>query len=192
MEKAKESDPQSLRTKLLIISEISVTHPKSRSDGRNLEFIELYNSQENIENLGGYTLSGEVDYTFPAGAFIQPGGYIVVAPSPSDIQVIYGLSRVYGGFANPISNNSGVIPLEQCSGRRCFWKRTTGPTVNGPRCRRMARVTLSILARPSYGEADPTCLGRQPIAGRIARSGGSGSGKHFCWPGYKRISGAHR
>lgn len=143
--------PSSRRTGL-IISEI-MYHPKNRPDGRNLEFIELYNSQENIENLGGYSLSGTVNYTFPSGAFIQPGSYLVVAPSPSDVQVVYGLPRVYGGFPSLLSNGAGTIRLKNSQGAVLLEVHYDSKGA-WPIAPDGAGHSL-VLARPSYGEGDP-------------------------------------
>src|SRR6266545_2629397 len=65
----------------LSFSEI-MFHPRDRADGKNLEFIELYNSNPFPEDIGGYRLSGDVAYTFPANTFIPGLGYVVVAPKP--------------------------------------------------------------------------------------------------------------
>ena len=51
--------PSSRRTGL-VISEI-MYHPLPRPDGKNLEFIELYNSEAIPADLSGYRLSGDVE-----------------------------------------------------------------------------------------------------------------------------------
>src|SRR5262245_26771140 len=55
--------PSSRRTGL-VISEI-MYHPPPRPDGRNPEFIELYNSEPSSADLSGYRLTGDVDFLFP-------------------------------------------------------------------------------------------------------------------------------
>src|SRR6185369_936702 len=71
----------SSRRSPLVVSEIMCA-PEARADLRNLEFIEIYNSQLWPEDIGGYRLSGEVDYTFPAGTVISAEGFLVVAKVP--------------------------------------------------------------------------------------------------------------
>ena len=61
----------------VVIHEI-MYHPAARADGKNLEFIEIYNSAPWAEDLSGYRLSGSVDYTFPAGTTIPAQGYLLV------------------------------------------------------------------------------------------------------------------
>jgi hypothetical protein len=43
------------------------------------EFLELYNPGNQVVAMDGYVLTGAVDFTFPAGASIAPGEYIVIA-----------------------------------------------------------------------------------------------------------------
>ncbi len=106
--------PSSRRTGL-IFSEI-MYHPTNRLDGKNLEFIELYNSNPYFEDIGAWRISGDVDYTFPAGTRIAANSFLVVAPSPEDVQTVYGISGVLGGFTNSLSNNSGLLRLRKKSG----------------------------------------------------------------------------
>lgn len=144
--------PSSRRTPL-VISEI-MYNPPPRSDARNLEFIELYNAGDITENLDGYSLRGDFEYTFPAGTFISPKTYLVLAPNPSDIKIIYGIDRVLGGSTSTnalgdngslrLHNRHGALLLEvdwQSAGQ---W----------PAAADGAGHSL-VLARPSYGEDDP-------------------------------------
>src|SRR5688572_11240453 len=79
--------PSSRRTGLAI-SEI-MYHPAPRGDGRQLEFIEIYNSQAISEDISGYRISGDVDYKFPEDTVVGAGAFLVVARSPVDIQAVY-------------------------------------------------------------------------------------------------------
>ncbi len=106
--------PSSRRTGL-VISEI-MYHPPDRPDGKNLEFIELYNSNPFPEEIGGYRLSGDIEFTFPTNTTIAGNGFIVVAPSPADIQSAHNITGVLGGFTNSLPNGSGTIRLRKRSG----------------------------------------------------------------------------
>src|SRR5207249_2502580 len=75
-------------------------HPTNRADGKILEFIELYNSNPFFEDLSGWRLTGEYDFTFPSNTLLQGNSYLVIAPAPADVQAVYGLSGVLGGFTN--------------------------------------------------------------------------------------------
>src|SRR5205085_4854164 len=67
----------------LVISEI-MYHPAERSDALEGEFIEIYNTNPAEEIIGGFRLSGEVDYTFPANTRIPGYGYLIIAAKATD------------------------------------------------------------------------------------------------------------
>lgn len=146
-----ESPGPSTRRTALVISEI-MFNPVPRADGRNLEFVELFNSQESIQTIGGYRLTGPVEYTFPEGTFIAARGYLVVSLAPLDVQAVYGLPRVYGPYTNSLPddgelrllNDQGAVLLDIPYSARGAWP--AAPDGAGPSL---------VLARPSYGEADP-------------------------------------
>ena len=96
--------PSSRRTGLAI-TEI-MYHPTNRLDGRNLEFIELYNSNPWAEDVSGYRISGDADYTFPAGTSIPARSYRVIAAKPTDVTTVYGLSGVLGPLTNSTAGNT--------------------------------------------------------------------------------------
>ncbi len=67
----------------IVFSEI-MWKPAPRTDGRNLEFLELYNSNPWFQDISGYQITcADVNYTFPANTTIPGGGYLVVAAAPS-------------------------------------------------------------------------------------------------------------
>ena len=74
--------PSSRRTGVAV-TEIHY-HPAAREDGKNLEFIELYNSQPWTENVSGWRLAGDVEFTLPEGTQIPGLGYLVVAAAPTE------------------------------------------------------------------------------------------------------------
>ncbi len=145
--------PTSRRTPL-VISEI-LYHPAPRADGRNLEFVEIFNSNPFPEDLGGFRLSGDVDYVFPPGTRIAAGGHVVVAAAPADVEAVHGLTGVFGPFANPggLPNGAGTIRLRNRLDAVLLevdyrdsdpWP----PAADG------AGHSL-VVCRPSYGEGDP-------------------------------------
>src|SRR5256885_15399675 len=72
----------------------------------------LFRSQGFWEKIGGYRLSGDIDYTFPADTVIPSGGFIVVAKDPALIQSTYGLSgNVLGPFDGSLPNDKGTVRL---------------------------------------------------------------------------------
>ena len=50
------------------------------------EFVELYNYGETEADLSGWRFVDGIDYTFPAGTTLEPGGYLVVAQTPDRFQ----------------------------------------------------------------------------------------------------------
>src|SRR4030095_7114884 len=73
----------------LVITEI-MYHPPERTDGKKLEFVELFNSHFLDEDLSGYRLTGEITYTFPVGTVLRAGAFLVIAQVPADVQQVYG------------------------------------------------------------------------------------------------------
>jgi hypothetical protein len=128
-------------------------HPRSRTDGRNLEFVELFNSQPWAEDVSGFRLSGEVEFAFPQGTTIPAGGRLVIAAVPADLQAVYGLANVLGPWQGALNNAGGTLRLIDISKAVVFevdydsghpWQ----PAADG------AGHSL-VLARPSYGMNDP-------------------------------------
>jgi len=128
-------------------------HPRSRTDGRNLEFVELFNSQPWAEDLSGFRLSGEVEFAFPQGTTVPAGGRLVIAAVPADVQAAYGLANVLGPWQGALDNAGGTLRLIDISKAVVFeveydsghpWQ----PAADG------AGHSL-VLARPSYGMNDP-------------------------------------
>ncbi len=68
--------------------------PVKRSDGRNTEFVEFFNSNPWSEDMSGYKLDGEIQFTFPAHTMIPGGGFIVLAAVPADLEYATGISGV--------------------------------------------------------------------------------------------------
>ena len=150
--------PSSRRTGLAI-SEI-MYHPAARADGRNLEFIELYNSNPWPEDLTGHRLSGSIGYPFPAGTSIGAQSYRVIAANPAHLQAVYGLASVLGPFTNStpgnatnvLDNGGGTIRLRD-ELNSVLVEVTYDDQPPWPSEADGAGHSL-VLARPTYGEQD--------------------------------------
>ncbi|MCX8157225.1 MAG: lamin tail domain-containing protein [Verrucomicrobiae bacterium] len=142
--------PSSRRTGL-VISEI-MYRPAPRADGKNLEYVEIYNSNPFFHDLSGYRLSGDISYTFPAGTKLPGGGFLVVAANPGQVSEVYGLPQVYGPYTNTL-RTSGTLRLrdEQDAILLEIQYRNTHPW---PMAADGTGHSI-VLARPSYGENDP-------------------------------------
>jgi hypothetical protein len=142
----------SSRRSALVFSEI-MYHPTNRPDGRNLEFVELYNSNPWDEDLSGWRLTGEWDFTFPHGTSIAGLGFLVVASTPADLQAVYGTTNALGGFTNRLNNGGGTLRLRKKSGGVVL-DLDYSDQPPWPVAADGAGHSL-VLARPSYGESDP-------------------------------------
>ena len=98
----------------ITISEI-LYHPAQRTDGLELEFIELFNSQPWAEDISGWRLSGEADYIFPDGTLVPGLGFLVVARVPGDVESELGATGVLGPWSGNLSNDGGRIRLRKPS-----------------------------------------------------------------------------
>ncbi len=81
------------------------------------EFIELYNNGPTAVDLTGWYFSDGVGYTFPAGAAILPGEYLVVAEDPATIQILYGVAA-FGPWTGSLNNEGEEITLRNALGNR--------------------------------------------------------------------------
>ena len=146
----------------LVISEIHY-HPETRPDGRDLQFIELYNSEPWAEELAGYRFSGDIAFSFPAGTIIPAKGRLVIAHVPNDVQTIYSLAGVLGPFTGNLSNEGGTLRLRKPSGgivQEVSWN----DHAPWPVAADGAGHSL-VLVRPSYGENDPRAWAASPSRG---------------------------
>jgi hypothetical protein len=139
---------QAARPTSLVISEI-MYHPTNSA----LEFVELFNSRAEPQDLGGYQLSGNIGYTFPAGTAIPGAGFVVVARSPSDLQSTYGLTGVVGPYTNNLPGGSGTVQLFNQAGALLL-ETDYSDQSPWPVAADGAGHSL-VLARPSYGQNNP-------------------------------------
>ena len=142
--------PCSRRTPL-IISELMYM-PAPRSDARNLQYIEIYNSNPWWEDISGYQIAGSVQYTFGTNVIIPGGGFLVIAASPADIQSVYGIQNVLGPFSHNLSGTGTVQLLDEKSS--VLLELTYASTLPWPAGAEATGHSI-VLARPSYGEWDP-------------------------------------
>ena len=171
-----ESPGPSSRKTGLAITEI-MYHPVPRSDGKNLEFVELLNSNPFFEDISGYRLSGDIDYSFPPGTVLPGGGFVIVAKAPADFQSVHGLPRVLGSYDKNLKprgvlrlrNRADAVLLEIAYSNEPPWPMAADGTGHS-----------LVLARPSFGEASPEAWDASLLKG-----GSPG------WPDSPRVGGGH-
>ncbi len=146
----------------VVLSEIMV-HPAPRADGRNLEFIELYNSNPYFEDIGGWRIAGQVDFTFPRGTLLPAQSSLVVAAEPADVSAVYGITGVAGPYAGRLANSAGTLRLLNRQGAILFEVAYSGDPP-WPAAADGAGHSL-VLARPSLGERDPAAWAASDVRG---------------------------
>jgi len=98
----------------IVINEIQY-HPASDDHGE--EYVELYNAGATTVDLSGWRFSDGIQYTFPQGASIPPGGYVLVGHDPATVEAVYGISGVLGPFVSgSLSNGGERVAIEDAGG----------------------------------------------------------------------------
>jgi hypothetical protein len=148
----RQLNPSSRRSPL-IISEI-MYHPSDRTDGKNLEFVEFFNTEPVDWDISGFRLEGQIDYTFEAGTILPGRSFAVVAVEPTSLESEYGLSGVYGPCEGSLSNGGGTLRLINKRGGVLLeleyddiypWPESADGLGNS-----------LVLTKPDYGENNPT------------------------------------
>lgn len=127
--------------------------PAPRTDGKNLEFLELYNSNPWFQNISGYRITcADMNYTFPPNTIIPGGGYLAVAATPADLQSVYGITNIMGPYTGSLKKSEtlqlfdeqGALLLSVPYSGVYPWPVATDGTGHS-----------LVLANPTYGEGDP-------------------------------------
>jgi regulation of enolase protein 1 (concanavalin A-like superfamily) len=153
--------PSSRKTPL-VFSEI-MWKPAPRTDGKNLEYLEIYNSNPWFQDISGYQIiCADMNYTFPPNTQVPGGAYLVVAAAPADIQSIYGLTNVMGPYTGSLKHSETLELLDEQGAVLLTvpytdvypWPVATGGTGHS-----------LVLANPSYGEGDPRAWDISDVVG---------------------------
>lgn len=99
----------------LVFSEIMYHPVDENAPVDNHEFLEIYNRSASAVDLGGWRITGNVDYTFPAGVSIPANGYKVIAKNKSALAAIksYMLQEgeLLGDYGGELDNGGGTVNL---------------------------------------------------------------------------------
>lgn len=99
-----------VRAEPVVINEIFYNPPGGDAD----EFIELHHRGTEAVDLGGWRIRGGVDYEFPAGTRIEPGGFLVVAKDPQRLRENHpgvAAAVVFGAYSGTLGNGGDVVRL---------------------------------------------------------------------------------
>src|SRR5579862_224206 len=111
--------PQDFST--LKVTEIMYNPPDFDGvDGQQFEFIELKNTGSVALNLSGAQFTSGIVYTFPSGAVINPGQFIVLASNPQQFAIKYPGITPYAAYSGQLSNSGGTITLQYSTGATIF------------------------------------------------------------------------
>ncbi|HXJ74229.1 MAG TPA: lamin tail domain-containing protein, partial [Candidatus Dormibacteraeota bacterium] len=91
-------------------------HPATNETA--FEWIELHNQNAVSVDLGGWRLTGGINYTFPAGTTIRGGAQLVVSAAPAILMAATGVTNVVGPFTGRLSNDGDDVRLLDNAGRR--------------------------------------------------------------------------
>ncbi|MEO7317524.1 MAG: lamin tail domain-containing protein, partial [Chthoniobacteraceae bacterium] len=81
------------------------------SNQTNAEFIELYNKGAGFATLTGWKIRGGIDYDFPAGTTIAPGGYLVIVGAKQFFSAAYpGVAHV-GDWSGKLGNKGDLLRI---------------------------------------------------------------------------------
>jgi hypothetical protein len=92
----------------ITFNELLYHHPTDRGQ----EWIELHNPMALDMDLSGWRIEGGVDFTFPEGALIPAGGYLVIAADPAAV------IGAVGPYAGTLSHTGERLTLRNATGRR--------------------------------------------------------------------------
>ena len=152
----------SSRKSPIVFSEI-MYKPAARTDGKNLEYLELYNSNPWFQDISGYEIiCADINYTFPSNTIIPGGGYLVIAAAPSDIESVYGITNVMGPYTGSLKKSETVELLDEQTNVLLTvpysdvypWPVAADGTGHS-----------IVLANPTYGEGDPRAWGMSDVVG---------------------------
>jgi hypothetical protein len=137
--------------------------PAPRTDGKNLEYLEIYNSNPWFQDISGYQITcADVTYSFPPNTTIPGGGYLVLAAAPADIESVYGITNVLGPYHGSLKHSETLELLDEQTNVLLTvpytdvypWPVATDGTGHS-----------LILSNPTYGEGDPRAWDISDVVG---------------------------
>lgn len=95
----------------VVINEVHYNPPSP--EGRDLEFVELFNSGNTVISLGGWKLAGGISFEFPPGSSISPAGHVVVCRDRNLLAARFNLQEadLLGNFDGSLDNDGDEVLL---------------------------------------------------------------------------------
>jgi hypothetical protein len=105
----------------LRLTELMYHPPRHGTNSEDeLEFIELQNAGTNTLNLSGLTFSQGIIFTFPQGATVEPGEFVLLARNLTAITAKYPGLEVDGIYSGKLSDSGETITLSAPGGATIF------------------------------------------------------------------------
>lgn len=82
------------------------------------EFVEIVSVSDVALDVAGWRITGGIDYTFPGGTSIAPGGFIVVAQDPTALAARFSGAVALGPYSGRLSSSGDTLILRDQQGRR--------------------------------------------------------------------------
>ena len=87
--------------------------PSSATDEtESKEFLELYNSGNEILHLGGYHFDRGITYTFPANATLSPKSYLLLIKDAESFLELTNPISTFVEFTGSLSNSGETLRLK--------------------------------------------------------------------------------
>ena len=80
------------------------------------EFVEIHNPTSESVALGGWELTGGIDFRFPEGVRIASGDYLIVAQDPATMASRFGWSKALGPWRGKLRNSGETVNLRAPGG----------------------------------------------------------------------------
>ncbi len=98
----------------IVINEIHYNPCTAQGDDTIFEFVELFNAEATTVDLSNYFFSAGITFTFPAGASIAAGEYVIVAVVPATYEG--NGYQVFGPYTGALSNGGELVALADSNG----------------------------------------------------------------------------
>ena len=95
----------------VVINEI---HYEPADPTKNSEFVELWNPSTSPQNLSGCRLDGPVQFLFPQGTSLAPGGFLVIAGNSATFQSVFGFAPA-GQWSGRLKNSGDRLLLRDAA-----------------------------------------------------------------------------
>lgn len=100
--------PTTLRAQV-VVNEILYHAPDD--DANTLEWIELYNSSDDVVSLSGWKITDGVEFAFPADAKLLPHDYALICKDEARFRTTYAGVEPMGSFEKSLGNSGDTVTL---------------------------------------------------------------------------------